>query len=214
MASELQKQNASVVDDIRGLVQEVPSWESRNFGAVPPPVTGVTPAEDLNSFANSASSFRASSAPLIPQFSKVETSSLQDNQSDPSSYSDQEEPFQPGPQRRRWILPSLAALVFIILAVILGAYFGVTRHRHSNKATGKSESPKGSPPVGSSPSAVFGKDGTVVTTEDGTKFVYNNSFGGYFVQDPGNPFNNAARPQSWTPPLNQSWTWGKDLVYG
>ena len=34
------------------------------------------------------------------------------------------------------------------------------------------------------------------------------------VSDPNNPFNNNARPNSWTPPLNTSWTWGTDHVYG
>jgi hypothetical protein len=34
------------------------------------------------------------------------------------------------------------------------------------------------------------------------------------VSDPNDPFNNNARPNSWTPPLNQSWTWGKDRVFG
>jgi hypothetical protein len=34
------------------------------------------------------------------------------------------------------------------------------------------------------------------------------------VQDSANPFNNDARPNSWTPPLNTSWRWGVDRVYG
>jgi hypothetical protein len=34
------------------------------------------------------------------------------------------------------------------------------------------------------------------------------------VQDPATPFNNNAQPNSWTPPLNTSWTWGKDHIYG
>ena len=34
------------------------------------------------------------------------------------------------------------------------------------------------------------------------------------VSDPANPFNNNAQPNSWTPPLNTSWTWGKDRVFG
>jgi glucan 1,3-beta-glucosidase len=34
------------------------------------------------------------------------------------------------------------------------------------------------------------------------------------VDDPANPFNNNAQANSWTPPLNTSWTWGKDRVYG
>lgn len=53
-----------------------------------------------------------------------------------------------------------------------------------------------------------------MTTANGTQFIYNNSFGGFWVNDPANPFNNDARPNSWTPPLNTSWTWGVDRVYG
>lgn len=34
------------------------------------------------------------------------------------------------------------------------------------------------------------------------------------MQDPGNPFNDNARPNSWTPPLNTTWRWGIDRVYG
>jgi hypothetical protein len=32
--------------------------------------------------------------------------------------------------------------------------------------------------------------------------------------DPNDPFNNNAQPNSWTPPLNASWTWGKDKANG
>ena len=34
------------------------------------------------------------------------------------------------------------------------------------------------------------------------------------VHDPEDPFNNNARPNEWTPPLNTSWRWGVDRVYG
>jgi glucan 1,3-beta-glucosidase len=34
------------------------------------------------------------------------------------------------------------------------------------------------------------------------------------VEDPSNPFNNNAQPNSWTPPLNTSWVWGQNRVYG
>lgn len=69
----------------------------------------------------------------------------------------------------------------------------------------------------------------MITLANGTTFVYNNSFGGYCafffgpfhvvntsvgVQDPQDPYNNDARPNSWTPPLNTSWEWGQDRVYG
>lgn len=34
------------------------------------------------------------------------------------------------------------------------------------------------------------------------------------VSDPENPFNDDARPNSWTPPLNTSWDYSNDLIYG
>ncbi|KAJ7228427.1 glycoside hydrolase family 5 protein [Mycena pura] len=48
---------------------------------------------------------------------------------------------------------------------------------------------------------------------NGTQFTYHNTFGGFWVYDPANPFNNNAQPNSWTPPLNTSWTWGVDRIY-
>ncbi|KZT18590.1 glycoside hydrolase family 5 protein [Neolentinus lepideus HHB14362 ss-1] len=34
------------------------------------------------------------------------------------------------------------------------------------------------------------------------------------VQDPNDPFNDNAQPNSWTPPLNTTWQWGNDRVFG
>ena len=34
------------------------------------------------------------------------------------------------------------------------------------------------------------------------------------VSDPTDPFRNDAYPNSWTPPLNTSWRWGTDRIYG
>lgn len=34
------------------------------------------------------------------------------------------------------------------------------------------------------------------------------------MNDPVNPFNNNAKVNSWTPPLNTSWQWGVDRIYG
>lgn len=44
--------------------------------------------------------------------------------------------------------------------------------------------------------------------------AYHDSF--YFagVDDPADPFSSNAQANSWTPPLNSTWTWGTDLVYG
>jgi hypothetical protein len=61
---------------------------------------------------------------------------------------------------------------------------------------------------------IYGRNGTDVTTEDGTTFTYINPYGGYFVRDSGNPFNNDAMAQSYTPPLNKSWDWSTNQVFG
>ncbi len=34
------------------------------------------------------------------------------------------------------------------------------------------------------------------------------------IQDSADPYNQNAQPNSWTPPLNTSWTWGKDRISG
>lgn len=34
------------------------------------------------------------------------------------------------------------------------------------------------------------------------------------VEDPNDPFNNSARPNAWTPPLNETWHWGNNKVNG
>ncbi len=34
------------------------------------------------------------------------------------------------------------------------------------------------------------------------------------VDDPTNPYNNSARPNSWTPALNEPWDYSKDKIYG
>lgn len=105
-----------------------------------------------------------------------------------------------------------ACLVVIGVAVICGAYFG-TGHYIGNRDNS-------APPSASTPGTpatagiVYGGYGTVVTTEQGSTFTYNNSFGGYFVVEQGNPFNNNARAQSWSPPLNQSWQFGRDQILG
>jgi hypothetical protein len=45
-------------------------------------------------------------------------------------------------------------------------------------------------------------------------FLPSNTYPHPGVSDRANPFNNDACPNSWTPPLNMSWTWGKDRVFG
>ncbi|KAH9940545.1 glycoside hydrolase [Epithele typhae] len=106
-----------------------------------------------------------------------------------------------------WIL----VVIVIAGAAALIIYLAVIRPKHNDGA-------KNSSPANNDTAAALavhmGGDGSTVTMEDGSTFTYANKFGGYWVSNPRDPFDNSARPNSWTPPLNQSWTWGKDRVNG
>ena len=121
--------------------------------------------------------------------------------------------------RRRLLLVVVCALL-IVAGVALGVYFGIVR---PNSRTNRSSAPPRDPAASSSvpshspttnPTILYGGDGTEITTEQGVTFTYKNQFGGYFVQDSSNPFNNDAVAQSYTPPLNTTWDWSKDQVLG
>ncbi|KAJ3970001.1 glycoside hydrolase family 5 protein [Lentinula raphanica] len=118
-------------------------------------------------------------------------------------------------------LIGLGILAIVVLAVILPVYFTVIKPKQDKDDATTSGASAGSGSVGSgsgnptSPTgATSGGDGSEIILDDGTTFTYKNPFGGFWVYDPNDPFNNDARPNSWTPPLNTSWDWTTDRVYG
>ncbi|KAI5900255.1 glycoside hydrolase family 5 protein [Schizophyllum commune H4-8] len=50
--------------------------------------------------------------------------------------------------------------------------------------------------------------------EGGDKFTYSNKFGGTWYWDDEDPFNNNAQAQTYTPPLNESFKYGEDKIFG
>ncbi|KIJ51370.1 glycoside hydrolase family 5 protein [Sphaerobolus stellatus SS14] len=130
------------------------------------------------------------------------------------------------------ILGTLAAIVVVVLAVFLPVYFTIIKPRQNrNLSSSSSSSDTGSdsgsgssgsaqqPGSGGStgkPSslAITGGDGSVVTASDGSTFKYQNSFGGYWYQDPTDPYKYAARAQSFVPALNETWNYGPDKIRG
>jgi len=117
----------------------------------------------------------------------------------------------------------LGALIVLIIIVVVPVYFTVIKPKNNNAKGGLSGGPGGSSGNGptkggdkpqSPTGAITGGDGSTVLLADGSSFTYNNPFGGIWYSDPNDPFNNNARPNSWTPPLNTSWTWGKDKING
>ncbi|KAF8886220.1 glycoside hydrolase family 5 protein [Gymnopilus junonius] len=51
--------------------------------------------------------------------------------------------------------------------------------------------------------------------EDGTSFVYTNTYGGDWAMDPKQPFAPGGKAQSWSPRVGQdTWVWGTDVIKG
>ncbi|CAE6452954.1 unnamed protein product [Rhizoctonia solani] len=127
------------------------------------------------------------------------------------------------PRKKRsvvWAAVGLAALAVIVVAVVVPVYFKVIK-KDSTTSASASTGPVTSEPAAPTPTAnptpsvlTTGGDGSTVTKDDGTTFTYTNKFGGYWVYDPSNPFNNSARAQSWSPALNEPFQYGVDQIRG
>lgn len=136
-----------------------------------------------------------------------------------------EKDYGDAPQSKKspWIkiLAGLLLLILIVIAVLVPVYFKVIKPNNnaveSNSGSGGSGTSSGTAPEATQSStpqiAITGGDGSTVTTETG-KFVYNNSFGGFWYYDTKDPFKNYAQAQSWSPPLNTTWKWGQDQIRG
>ncbi|KAI9057853.1 glycoside hydrolase family 5 protein [Trametes sanguinea] len=136
-------------------------------------------------------------------------------------------PYTPRPRSRRKaiIIGSLVALAVIIAAVALGVYFAVIKPKHNDDTTsgntasgasadGSSDNSGSNSGSTSSRVVISGGDGSTVTMFDGSTFTYTNKFGGTWYYDPANPTTSGARPQSWTPALNETFKFGEDPIRG
>lgn len=120
---------------------------------------------------------------------------------------------QSGAARRRKLLTGCLILGLVIAAAVAIPIALKRKSSHSSEAPSVPV-PLAGGPGQDPPGPPAGGDGSTITTEDGTTFIYHNPFGGLWVDDPDDPFNNDAQAQSWVPPLNQSWDWNKDRVLG
>jgi aryl-phospho-beta-D-glucosidase BglC (GH1 family) len=119
-------------------------------------------------------------------------------------------------RRKIVIFGSIAAAIVIIVAVVVPVCLTVLKHKANNNDTTSAPSPTstGTGTGGSSLIAVTGGNGSTITTENGTTFTYINPFGGTWYWDENDPFNNNAQANSWTPPLNQTFGFGIDKIFG
>lgn len=119
--------------------------------------------------------------------------------------------------RRPWIwLIAFFVLAAVVLVVVLPVWFVAVKHHGSgsSRAGGGSSGGDGNGGGGGVDGATWGGNGSEVLTDNGTTFTYINNFGGYWVYDAANPFNNSARPNSWTPPLSEPWNFSTNRIHG
>ncbi|KAG7095572.1 hypothetical protein E1B28_006305 [Marasmius oreades] len=129
----------------------------------------------------------------------------------------------PTSNRKRNLIIGLVVLAVIIVVIAIVVPVTVIRKKgNDDKSSGSSGSSSGSNGAGGSSGgngggvvvAITGGDGSDVTLEDGSIFKYQNSFGGRWHYDVNDPFNNGARPQSWSPALNETFRYGIDKIRG
>ncbi|KAJ6550142.1 glycoside hydrolase family 5 protein [Mycena capillaripes] len=118
----------------------------------------------------------------------------------------------------------MGVLILILLIAVVAAVLALTvfKKKSADAASGSKVSSSGntasSPTASSTPQGkiaiVTGTDGSTITAEDGSTFTYSNPYGGNWYWDVNDPFNNSARPQSWSPALNETFNFGVDKIRG
>ncbi|KAI1792509.1 glycoside hydrolase [Ganoderma leucocontextum] len=140
-----------------------------------------------------------------------------------ATHSDKDANPRPKSKRRRlyiWLAVGLLAIIVIVLAIVLPIVLTSKGHSgstsDSNSSHGNGPGGRGGSPANpeSPTGAVTGVDGSIVVMSDGTSFTYTNKFGGFWVDDPANPFNNSARAQSFTKSLDEPWDYSTDQIRG
>ncbi|KAG7087419.1 hypothetical protein E1B28_013387 [Marasmius oreades] len=125
-------------------------------------------------------------------------------------------------RKKRNLIIGIVVVAIVIIAVAVAVPLAIL-NKNKDSSSGSSQSGGndahggggGEPSKpGGALAAVTGGDGSDVTLEDGTKFKYSNPHGGSWYYDVNDPFNNNARPQSWSPALNETFRYGIDKIRG
>lgn len=152
--------------------------------------------------------------------------------SDTPRWAEKGEPAGGKSRKKLWI--GLAAAFVILAGLGVGLGVGLTQRNRNTTNAGNASAGQGqeivengstrtTTPSATSTSAqasatptqpTFGLQGSTILLANGTNVTYDNPYGGRWVWDPENPFNNTAQAQSYTPALNEQWKWGQDKVHG
>lgn len=110
---------------------------------------------------------------------------------------------------RRGLLITLVLIGLAIAIAVAVVVPIVLKHKNaSNDNADGSSSNAGN-------SRTSGKSGSVIVMDDGTKFTYQNDFGGDWAYDPKNPLGSGGKSQSWSKRIGgEEWVWGQDIARG
>ncbi|OCF39284.1 glucan 1,3-beta-glucosidase [Kwoniella heveanensis CBS 569] len=138
----------------------------------------------------------------------------------------------PKKKNRKLLYGCLCVGLLALIALGVGLGVGLTRKNKTNggspgsesgnsgednkSASGSGTATASGTATSAAPSATptSGTQGSLITLEDGSTMTYDNPFGGEWHWDEANPFNSTARPNSWTPRLNEAWDYTKNRIYG
>ncbi|KAJ7611477.1 hypothetical protein B0H17DRAFT_1221120, partial [Mycena rosella] len=110
--------------------------------------------------------------------------------------------------KRRWIgLGVVAGIIVVAAAVVLPVYFLVIK-KHNDAA---SASTSGGSGAGGSKGVVAPSRAGTAAPSSPRERVELRRAGAW---DAASPFGSGGRPNSWMPPLNESWDWAGDRIYG
>jgi len=106
------------------------------------------------------------------------------------------------PSRTKWILVGVGVFIVVLVVIIVPVYFTVIKPKNTSSQSNVSAPNENNennttpeaPPPDKSNSVTTGGDGSIVSTANGN-FTYKNPFGGFWVYDPKDPFNNGAKAQ-------------------
>lgn len=121
---------------------------------------------------------------------------------------------------KKLILFGLLALIIVIAVAVAVPAAIVSKNKNGsgkNNSVASNDGTEAGIPTSSTDSKVdwrtapYGGNGSTVYMENGDSFIYNNTFGGYWVSI---PFNDTARPQRDIPALDEEWDYEKHLILG
>ncbi|KAF8651973.1 hypothetical protein AX16_004616 [Volvariella volvacea WC 439] len=108
-------------------------------------------------------------------------------------------------KRNRILFFAVVIVAVIVVAVTVPVVLVVRRNNDSSNGSSSSHG-----------ALTSGGNGSTVTMDDGSTFVYINEFGGEWADDPASPFAAGGRAQSWSPRVGggEEWDWSANIARG